>query len=293
VERSKRRGCGSPTPAPRCTWGTSGVRSAVSLTRSPLSYFRRRRVRLSARFRLRPELSLPSRFAFAATCRRYRWTISLPEAPAIRLAVASKAACIFSLTISSASRRALLPPRISFIIRSAITPFASTANNIKELTICPLCIAAYQDERAEMVPAPMARTMNISVVFPHSDIGGSETKNRAMYESIFGHYVIKGNLSDVVVPDSELSCSTVPPICLAREAINFNPDPFSLGLRMPSPLSDTVKRASRASRRHIQPPQTQAPADLELIRALMTLSANEPPQRWKARRSPAVVGLAR
>jgi hypothetical protein len=139
-------------PAPRCTWGTSGVRSAVSLTRSPLSYFRRRRVRLSARFRLRPELSLPSRFAFAATCRRYRWTISLPEAPAIRLAVASKAACIFSLTISSASRRALLPPRISFIIRSAITPFASTANNIKELTICPLCIAAYQDERAEMVP---------------------------------------------------------------------------------------------------------------------------------------------
>jgi hypothetical protein len=76
----------------------------------------------------------------------------LPEAPAIRLAVASKAACIFSLTISLASRRALLPPRISFIIRSAITPFASTANNIKELTICPLCIAAYQDERAEMVP---------------------------------------------------------------------------------------------------------------------------------------------
>jgi hypothetical protein len=44
-----------------------------------------------------------------------------------------------SLTINSASRRALLPPRISFIILSAITPFASNANNIKELIIyCPL-----------------------------------------------------------------------------------------------------------------------------------------------------------
>src|SRR6266404_6080733 len=59
--------------------------------------FRRRRVRLSTRFRLRPELSLPSRFAFTATCCRYRWTILSPEAPAIRLAVASKAARIFSL----------------------------------------------------------------------------------------------------------------------------------------------------------------------------------------------------
>jgi hypothetical protein len=38
------------------------------------------------------------------------------------------------VTISLASRRALLPPLISFIIRSAITRFASTANNIKELT---------------------------------------------------------------------------------------------------------------------------------------------------------------
>ena len=120
--------------------GVGGVLGLGDIRRSrshgrPLSYFRRRRVRLSARFRVRPESSLPSRFAFAATCRRYRWTISSPEAPAIRLAVASKVACIFSLTISSASRRALLPPRISFIIRSAITPFASTANNIKELTI--------------------------------------------------------------------------------------------------------------------------------------------------------------
>jgi hypothetical protein len=55
-----------------------------------------------------------------------------PEAPIIRFPTASTAACIFSVTISSASRRALLPPRISFIVRSAITPFDSTANFIKE-----------------------------------------------------------------------------------------------------------------------------------------------------------------
>ena len=40
---------------------------------------------------------------------------------------------------------------------------------------------------------------------------------------------IKGNVSVVVVPESELSCSMVPPICLAREAISFSPDPCSLG----------------------------------------------------------------
>jgi len=95
-------------------------------------YLRRRRVRLSTRFRPRPE----SRFAFFATCCRYWWTISSPEAPATRLVVASKAAFTFSLTIKFASRRALLPPRISFIIRSAITAFASAANNIKRLNIC-------------------------------------------------------------------------------------------------------------------------------------------------------------
>jgi hypothetical protein len=54
--------------------------------------------------------------------------------------------------MSSASRRARLPPRISFIIRSAITWFASTAKNIKELIIRRLYIADHQDERAEMVP---------------------------------------------------------------------------------------------------------------------------------------------
>src|SRR6478735_8775752 len=73
------------------------------------NYFRR-----GFLFWLRPELDLLNRFAFAATRFRYRRTISSPEAPDIRLAVASRAASIFSRTISSASRRALLPPRISF-----------------------------------------------------------------------------------------------------------------------------------------------------------------------------------
>jgi hypothetical protein len=57
--------------------------------------------------------------------------MSLPEAPASKLAPASNAACAFSVTIRSASRRADLPPTISFIILSAITVFASTANIIK------------------------------------------------------------------------------------------------------------------------------------------------------------------
>jgi hypothetical protein len=104
-------------------------------------------------------LSLPSRFAFTATCCRYRSTISSPEAPAIRRAVASKAASIFSLTISLASRRALLPPRISFIIRSATTPFASTASIIKELNIRrPLQTCLQQGEGAEVVPSSKGKT---------------------------------------------------------------------------------------------------------------------------------------
>ena len=41
-------------------------------------------------FLLLPELSLLNRFAFAATRFRYRWTIFSPQAPAIRLAVASR-----------------------------------------------------------------------------------------------------------------------------------------------------------------------------------------------------------
>jgi hypothetical protein len=44
-------------------------------------------------------------------------------------------AFIFSLTIKLASRRALLPPSISFIIRSVITPLASAASKIKGLNI--------------------------------------------------------------------------------------------------------------------------------------------------------------
>jgi hypothetical protein len=81
------------------------------------------------------ELSPPNRFAFAATRFRYRWTILAPEAPAIRLVVASSAASIFSRTIRSAPDRASLPPRISFFIRSATTPFASAGSIIKEVNI--------------------------------------------------------------------------------------------------------------------------------------------------------------
>ena len=91
----------------------------------------------SASFSLKHTVSAPTR----KPLRIFRYVLSvsmnyfIPEAPATRLAVASKAALIFSLTIRLASRRALLPPRISFIIRSATTPFASAANNIKELNI--------------------------------------------------------------------------------------------------------------------------------------------------------------
>jgi len=98
-------------------------------------YLRRRRVRLT---RPRRDLDFPNRFAFAATCFRYRRTTSCPDAPVIRLAEASSAAAIFSLTISLASRLAALPPRISFISRSAITLFASSASIIKGLNNSPL-----------------------------------------------------------------------------------------------------------------------------------------------------------
>jgi hypothetical protein len=56
----------------------------------------------------------------------------------------------FSLTIRLASRRALLPPRISFIIRSTITPFASATKNIKGLNIQAL--HQRQGEMSEIVP---------------------------------------------------------------------------------------------------------------------------------------------
>jgi hypothetical protein len=62
------------------------------------------------------------------------------------------AAAIFSLTIRSASRRARLPPRISFIIRSAMTPFASTANIIKELNMRhPLHNCPWQNNAKRMI----------------------------------------------------------------------------------------------------------------------------------------------
>jgi hypothetical protein len=116
---------------PQETLGTAIAATAKDDLRR---YFRRRRVRLA---RPRIGLGFPSRFAFAATCCRYRRTTSCPDAPVIRLAEASSAAAIFSLTISLASRRAALPPRISFTSRSAITLFASTANIIKGLNKQP------------------------------------------------------------------------------------------------------------------------------------------------------------
>jgi hypothetical protein len=135
-------------------------------------YFRRRPARLSTWLRPRPE----SRFAFFATCCRYRRTISSPEAPASRFAVASKAAFIFSLTIRFASRRAPLPPRISFIIRSAITAFASAANNIKGLNIrcappvtrrtvrnCSRCARQF-DRQTKRINAIREKSFNLSPI---------------------------------------------------------------------------------------------------------------------------------
>jgi len=65
--------------------------------------------------------------------------ISSVEAPAVRLLDALSAASIFSLTISRASRRAArFPLSISFIIRRAMTLFASIANLVSEFNICDL-----------------------------------------------------------------------------------------------------------------------------------------------------------
>ena len=73
-------------------------------------------------------MSLLKRFAFDATRRRYRRTISSADAPVISFPPASMAAAIFSVIMSLASRRALLPPSISFASRNPITRFASTAS---------------------------------------------------------------------------------------------------------------------------------------------------------------------
>jgi hypothetical protein len=73
-------------------------------------------------------LSLLRRFAFDATRRRYRRTMSSPDAPVISFPPASMAAATFSATMSVASRWAPLPPSISFASRNPITRLASTAN---------------------------------------------------------------------------------------------------------------------------------------------------------------------
>ena len=111
--------------------GASSNRVGVRCEWRAQNYLRREFLLL-----LRPELSLLNRFAFAATRVRYRRTILSIEAPAIKLLVASRAESSFSRTITSASRRALLPPCISFIIRRATTPFASAASIITEVNIC-------------------------------------------------------------------------------------------------------------------------------------------------------------
>jgi hypothetical protein len=56
--------------------------------------------------------------------------ISSDDPPANIRALALKAASIFSATINLASRRALLPPRVNFISRKAITWLASMLNII-------------------------------------------------------------------------------------------------------------------------------------------------------------------
>jgi hypothetical protein len=76
--------------------------------------------------------------------------ISSPEAPAIRLAVASKAACIFSLTISLASRRALPPPSISFIIRNAITAICLRLNPLTQMSVFLFCFFRARIDNTEL-----------------------------------------------------------------------------------------------------------------------------------------------
>lgn len=76
---------------------------------------------------------LLNRRAFAATFRRYPSIISLPVAPQIRRAVASKAASTFSPIISRTSQRASWSGNMSLIVRSAITSLDSTANSTKEM----------------------------------------------------------------------------------------------------------------------------------------------------------------
>jgi hypothetical protein len=108
---------------------------------------------LDCTVRLRPELSLPSRFAFAATCRRYRWIISSPEAPAIRLAVASKAACIFSLAgASTAAAHQLHHPNA--ITRFAWSPYFRFLN----WNQCSLCHLKPAHPRAG---TPMLYTLTV------------------------------------------------------------------------------------------------------------------------------------
>ena len=121
-------------------YGIAAAQSVITVTVGFWSASKTRRydackVYRRRRLRFRTVLAFVSRLAFAATRRRYRRTIASPEAPAMSLAVASKAASIFSRTISSASRWALLPPRMSFIVRRPMTRLDSTASIINEWNI--------------------------------------------------------------------------------------------------------------------------------------------------------------
>ncbi|MGY3550388.1 hypothetical protein ACVWZ4_005746 [Bradyrhizobium sp. USDA 4472] len=95
------------------------------------------------------ELSLLNLFAFAATRRLYRRTMSSLEAPAMRSAADPIASATFSRTISLASRRARFPPAISFNIRSPMTSLASRASIIQDWS--SLCFPARRNMVAPLV----------------------------------------------------------------------------------------------------------------------------------------------
>lgn len=84
----------------------------------------------------------------------------------MRLTPALNASSIFSLTISSVSRRARLPPAISFNIRSPTTWFASNASIIQEWSIrcflnrrnseAPTARSGFRQEPAARMTGPPA-----------------------------------------------------------------------------------------------------------------------------------------
>ena len=82
-------------------------------------------------FLLLPELSLLNRFAFAATRFRYFFTRSASHQTRRRFKSSIYLFTDHSFSFGSGA----VATRISFIIRSATTPFASAASIIKEVNI--------------------------------------------------------------------------------------------------------------------------------------------------------------